>query len=340
MAVDKSVGDRLKGFRMFNNLSVDEVAERTGVGLCTLKFIESGRYPVSSDILIKLCNFYHVQPNCILGWHGTDLSTSTYKENIREIYEKSYEQYLRYRKQPTNELNNIDNKKPIPTWPYNLFEYCKFDIDVPISNVQMDGLEYVFDNLFKTREAAVTLAYFMKGMTLEQLSNEFNVTKERVRQIIGNVCRKIKHPSKANYIKYGVDYPKKNKEMKEIEQILNAKLVELEKKKGLIKEFDEKQQEKYLKAIDDYVSDPLNTTLDELDLSVRSYNCLARASYWTLNLSSVKDLRVRHIIQLFQSGDIVKIRNLGRKSYEEIRNKLIEIGIPSADLKPIDESFN
>ena len=55
----------------------------------------------------------------------------------------------------------------------------------------------------------------------------------------------------------------------------------------------------------------LEMTIEELDLSVRSYNCLKRA-----NINTVEDLISK------TEDDMMKVRNLGRKSLEEVLHKL------------------
>ncbi|MDR0294290.1 MAG: DNA-directed RNA polymerase subunit alpha [Oscillospiraceae bacterium] len=55
----------------------------------------------------------------------------------------------------------------------------------------------------------------------------------------------------------------------------------------------------------------LEMTIEELDLSVRSFNCLKRAG-----INSVEDLVGK------SENDMMKVRNLGRKSLEEVMNKL------------------
>lgn len=67
----------------------------------------------------------------------------------------------------------------------------------------------------------------------------------------------------------------------------------------------------------------LEMTIEELELSVRSFNCLKRAS-----INTVEELTQR------TEEDMMKVRNLGKKSLEEIRNKLDELGL---GLKPNDE---
>ena len=55
----------------------------------------------------------------------------------------------------------------------------------------------------------------------------------------------------------------------------------------------------------------LEMTIEELDLSVRSYNCLKRAG-----INTVEDLAKK------SEEEMMKVRNLGRKSLEEVINKL------------------
>ena len=63
----------------------------------------------------------------------------------------------------------------------------------------------------------------------------------------------------------------------------------------------------------------LELTIEELDLSVRSFNCLKRA-----NINTVADLISK------TEEDMMKVRNLGRKSLEEVINKLAQMGLSLA----------
>ena len=63
----------------------------------------------------------------------------------------------------------------------------------------------------------------------------------------------------------------------------------------------------------------LSMTIDELDLSVRSYNCLKRA-----NINTVADL-------ISKTGeDMMKVRNMGKKSLDEVQKKLEMMGLSLA----------
>ena len=74
---------------------------------------------------------------------------------------------------------------------------------------------------------------------------------------------------------------------------------------------------------DDEKEKALEMSIDELELSVRSYNCLKRAG-----INTVEELTNK------TSEDMMKVRNLGRKSLEEVLAKLKELGL---QLNPSDE---
>lgn len=60
----------------------------------------------------------------------------------------------------------------------------------------------------------------------------------------------------------------------------------------------------------------LEMSIDELELSVRSYNCLKRAG-----INTVQELINK------TPEDMMKVRNLGRKSLEEVQAKIKELGL-------------
>ncbi len=67
----------------------------------------------------------------------------------------------------------------------------------------------------------------------------------------------------------------------------------------------------------------LEMSIEELELSVRSFNCLKRAG-----INTVQELTLK------TEDEMIKIRNLGRKSLDEVKNKLAEMGLGFA---PSDE---
>ena len=86
---------------------------------------------------------------------------------------------------------------------------------------------------------------------------------------------------------------------------LFTNLTEMAKSADVMKETE--------KVSDDRV---LDRTIEELDLSVRSYNCLKRAG-----INTVFDLTEK------TEPEMMKVRNLGRKSLEEVKVKLADLGL-------------
>lgn len=84
-----------------------------------------------------------------------------------------------------------------------------------------------------------------------------------------------------------------------------------------------KNAEVMVERPDDEKEKVMEMSIDELELSVRSYNCLKRAG-----INTVQELTNK------TSEDMMKVRNLGRKSLDEVLAKLKELGL---QLNPSEE---
>ena len=71
---------------------------------------------------------------------------------------------------------------------------------------------------------------------------------------------------------------------------------------------------------DDPITKTLETPIEELDLSVRAYNCLKRAAIH--NLSDLTSM---------SEAEMMKIRNLGKKSLKEVIDKIKDMGLKFRD---------
>jgi DNA-directed RNA polymerase subunit alpha len=70
----------------------------------------------------------------------------------------------------------------------------------------------------------------------------------------------------------------------------------------------------------DTVAKTLETPIEEIEFSVRAYNCLKRA-----NVNTVQDLINKKEVE------VTKIRNLGKKSLKEVIDKVHEMGLNFKD---------
>ncbi len=75
-----------------------------------------------------------------------------------------------------------------------------------------------------------------------------------------------------------------------------------------------------VKSDDQAQTTVLSMTIEELDFSVRSFNCLKRAG-----INTVEDLISK------SEDDMMKVRNLGKKSLEEVIQKLESLGLALRD---------
>ena len=66
--------------------------------------------------------------------------------------------------------------------------------------------------------------------------------------------------------------------------------------------------------------DRYNTPIEDLSLSVRAYNCLKRSGLMTVGSVLEKS-----------EDELLALRNFGRKSYDELRDRLIELGYVDPD---------
>jgi DNA-directed RNA polymerase subunit alpha len=69
--------------------------------------------------------------------------------------------------------------------------------------------------------------------------------------------------------------------------------------------------------------DKANTPIEELNLSVRAYNCLKRSGLMTVGQVLEKD-----------EEELLTLRNFGQKSYDELKERLVERGYLQASAEP------
>ena len=93
------------------------------------------------------------------------------------------------------------------------------------------------------------------------------------------------------------------------DNFLEIELSEARKKTQVMIEKEESKKEKVLE-----------TSIEELELSVRSFNCLKRAG-----IATVEDLTNK------SESDMMKVRNLGKKSLDEVIAKLHSLGLSFAE---------
>lgn len=318
-----------------------ELVEKSGVSRKSLATASGVSEPAINQYLrgtvapgyaniLKLADFFAVPLDLLAGRCDEETARGVldnYGSYFMRLRRAPYEAYLRCRR-PMQAILGYE-----APWPYNLLDdIFREPWDTVLTKDQTDGLEKAME-ILSPREKEAVDAYYKRGLNLEQAGREFNVTRERFRQILAKAVRKLRHPARKSLILYGLET---SKEMSEVEQMrvslaaqayslvqwqteldARAELLGYRERKQLgISEFsDEANPDRDDKTFC-CVGCVLNVRIEILDLSVRSYNCLRRAC-----IKTVGDL-----LSLSQE-DMMRISNLGRKSMEEIINKMHEMGL-------------
>lgn len=174
------------------------------------------------------------------------------------------------------------------------------------------SLEYAITNGLTEREANIVKLRYQQGMTYDSIGKIYGITRERVRQIDRKALRKLRHPSRWRYIQYGINGV--------IDAIQETAFQEGYQKGVLFG---------YKKAIAEANTEKVNhleygdLKLEDLELSVRSYNCMSRVG-------------VKCAMDIVDMGyhELIRIRNFGRRSYDEIIEKLQQFGYDVSNLLP------
>lgn len=205
-------------------------------------------------------------------------------------------------------------------WPQNLIDAIGFEWDDPLEHLSDDGemaLAMCLCHLTEREKKVLWYRYFGQH-DLVETGKLFGVTRERIRQVEAKALRKMRHPSDAGgyILRNGVKaYIDKLVEEK-VSRILLFRREELENEyrhKRLELEIGKEKANKIFDA--DKV---LAMEIEDLDLSVRPYNCVKRVYCDT----------VGELVKKYPTfEDAMQIRNLGRKSLEEISKRLKELGI-------------
>lgn len=181
------------------------------------------------------------------------------------------------------------------------------------SDIWEENLKYALEQV-TPREKKVIEEYF-KGLTLEKIGEYLGVTRERARQIL------IKGLKRIFYRRYTIFTKKDLRALnEEFEEVFRERRKEIEE----LRKMDiATVKEKYGEEL------ATKSPIEELLLSVRSYNCLKRAKIDTIEELTEKT-----------EEEMMKIRNLGRKSLREIIRKLEEIGLGLKESEFFDNEFS
>lgn len=151
----------------------------------------------------------------------------------------------------------------------------------------IDSFKEIIMELNETERLVIRKRFGLDGlkpMTLEDIGNETSKSRERIRQIEAKSLRKLRNPSRANRIKYGVREYNEILAQKQEERSLEAEC-RLREHLRLMEELG-KNHDEVMEKFDDSeiplatIVKELHVSIEEMGLSVRSVTCLRRKALY------------------------------------------------------------
>lgn len=209
-----------------------------------------------------------------------------------------------------------------------------------ISNMPIDvaeSINTIIKERLTPREQAMIYDHYWEGLTYEEMGQKYDVTRERVRQILAKALRRMRHPKWAKSLLLNGQTMAKKLELERIEHDISEKNIYLTRLIGaesnleaMNKMIDACNAISIVSGVDipdikTMVPTTLNEFLkaEETELSVRSYNCLRR-SYKLLHDCDTHDGSI--YLKDLTLNKLMQVRNLGRKSCDEIKELLLKYG--------------
>lgn len=302
------------------DVSRNDLAEAIGISRASMQLYCQGKESPSIDALLKMSDFFCIPIDVLIGRcteeEFNDIYTN-YSSCFMILRSRAYSDYLLKRKAGANNafsFPDLKNCKLEAGWPNNLIDsVCCKTVPIYATHDIYAGVEKAIESLNNEREQQCIYWYFRAGMTLKEISTVYGLTVERIRQIMSKALRKLRHPARYQFIRYGANGGSLNDDVLYLEQ----KKASLEAQIKLLNtELQDSQEDLTKKILDrnslDYKS--RFGILPEMDLSVRTFNCLARANCTTLP----------EIIKLVSSGEVINLRNFGKRSLNEVLTVLKE----------------
>lgn len=155
----------------------------------------------------------------------------------------------------------------------------------PIPDVSK-GIDYALSTLSE-REQEILFMRYEQELTLKCIGENVGLTRSRIQQIVQKALRRLRHPYRAAYIRYGFEgYTRKMEKQKE--------------ERAAQRRFNEEQ----------------TGCIDKLNLSVRAYNCLRRCGIATIAECATYEgnpLKIRNLGFRSAHEVAIALRNYGIK---------------------------
>lgn len=243
------------------------------------------------------------------------------KEEIKYCNECNNKSKAEINKYKTAVIEKLFNEtrciELVDLYPYNLImdiieENNNNNIGLYSFSPKLIKLE--MEKVLSDRENRILEMRYRWKFTYEECGKALGISKVRARQIEIRAMQKMKKASVINNIQCvpRIDFIKLQDENKELKD-------QIEQLKFEINHYKEKFSASELQC-----ENIRSQSIDELNLSVRSYNCMKKTRLNTIG--AVVDMINN------DSNSFLKIRNLGQRSTTEIINKIREKGLSVKDI--------
>lgn len=313
MEMHENFNERFRKLVECTGMSFYELSLATGMSHATIVTYCRNSKPDFRNLL-TLADYFAVPLDYLAGRCTLEQANEileNYSATFMALRRAPYEAYLSGRK-PVN----VDIGEAEEPWPYNLMgKVFGEKWGEVISEDQISGINSALDELTE-REKDSVLRILRDGMTLKKAGAEHGVTVERERQILGKALRKLRAPHRAALMRYGKEGFEERSRLAQSRKELEREYAEISELKSKI--LSEKEEIGDLISRKGIIPDTENNpemNLEQMDLSVRSYNCLYRHGCKTL----------LDVVNLAENRELMNVRNLGRKSAEEILSRIYEI---------------
>lgn len=290
--------------------SHNQIAKDAGIGVATLRMAMDGRYTPSMDVIALIADYFNVSLDYFVG--REDINLEEYSERFKSMLRCAYENSMWTHRKP------LDVKGYEAPWPYNLLDdIYEENVRSALTEDQEAGLMHAIETLHP-KEKEMIFLHYREEKPLTEIARSYNLTNERIRQIIKKAIFKLRSPGRIIFIEDGLDYNQKDYIQEKYG--LSKRRVELMAESARLDRLEEnlKSRAAKLEIANQRDNEELGEPWENVmtDLSVRSYNCLRRSGMYT----------VGQIIKSIENGSILNVRNLGRKSCDEIIRTLRYLG--------------
>lgn len=237
--------------------------------------------------------------------------------NVEEVAKDILDNFSIYGKDFGIDGHKTEKNSKTFDWPENIINDLHLEYySVNHAEGMIPGLTYCINNFLNDKEKFVIKEYYQKDRKYKDIAEDLGISKQTISLIRKNALRKLRfNRTRREIIVLGYDRAEKlRRDCYQAETEYVEKREEMLQRTRSIERIKDKldeEEKETLEKIKDY-----HESIDSLELSTRPYNCLWRKG-------------IRYINELLQltPDDVMSIRNMGRRSYQEIVDKLLQRGL-------------